>query len=210
MWKLFYPGKDEEESLEEDFIVDIYVGDRETITAELLADEDFKNGALAYIAGYVVRKVENRTLCNQCKMALPSSAEDPLNKKSLEILKEKTKEITIPSESVFKIVKLADEVFEREVRCKEQLPRTPKLLLALTMKVVSKLDLSSLFPSLESHVLEQNPAREEMHSVTMVKLLAQRYFKVRFLSYIRTLNQNQSESTSKRNMLMKWLQFNNI
>jgi hypothetical protein len=59
---------------------------RETITAELLADEDFKNGAIAYMAGYVVRKIDKRVLCNQCKLALQNSSEDPLNEKCLENL----------------------------------------------------------------------------------------------------------------------------
>lgn len=119
---------------------------------------------LSLYYGYVISKIQCRVLCRQCRSALFSFPGDTLHPKALSFLKSNSKEISIPSNSVFKIVRSAEQVLEQNVLSKFDLPMTPNLLVMLSNKVIRGLSLKSLFPTLDGYVLEQNPAKEEVHS----------------------------------------------
>lgn len=198
-----------DEDDDNEVLVEIYEGDQST-EALLMADDEFKNGCLAYLAGYVTWKIHDRVKCLPCQKALFNSQEDELHPKAMEVLQKKSKWITIPSNSVFRVVRAADQVFERMVLAQPKLPVTPKLIPSLVRQVARNIDVGRLFPSLDDHVLEQNPANEEMHSMTLFKLIAERYLHVRCLSYTKLFNQNLLSETSQRNSLLKKVQFLNI
>ena len=72
------------------------------------------------------------------------------------------------------------------------------------------IDVRNLFPSLHQHALDTTPVNAEIHSVSLVKLLVFRFFKVRCLSYLKLLNSKNTEETSIRNSILKQIQFKGL
>ena len=114
-----------------------------------------------------------------------------------------------PSSSVFKIVLKAEEIFKREIIFRNTASNTPNLITVLSMMVMRLLDVTSLFPTLNKHVLDQNPVMEDMHSVTLVKAVVFWYLKVRCMSYCKVFTSQQKETQSSRNRNLKVTHFRN-
>ncbi len=114
-----------------------------------------------------------------------------------------------PSRSTFEIVLQAEKVYLTEIG-ENKLPSTPNLFHHLTQKVLRLVDVHSLFPTLSDHLLEQNPVAEEVHNITLVKLVAYRYLKIRCLNYTNVYNQRLSATTSTRNKTQKIRQFKRL
>lgn len=132
--------------------------------------DDMKNRLVAYIGGYVVSKLSPTLKCNYCGPAFEDSVEDPLDPSVSKFLRLKDRGgLKHPSGSTYRIVAKAEEVFMTEIAAKKKLPDTPNLLTHLSMKVLRLLDVSKLFPTLTEHVLEQNPAIEEIHHIKLTK-----------------------------------------
>ena len=72
------------------------------------------------------------------------------------------------------------------------------------MKVMCIIDV---LPSLHQHALAMTPVNAEVHTVLLVKLLVFRFFKIRFLSYLKLLNSKNTEETAIRNLILKQIQF---
>ena len=87
---------------------------------------------------------------------------------------------------------------------------TSVLFLYLSMKVMRIIDVRNLFPSLHQHALDTTPVNAEIHSVSLVKLLVFRFFKVRCLSYLKLLNSKNTEETSIRNSILKQILFKGL
>jgi hypothetical protein len=171
---------------------------------------NFKKRTLAYISGYVVLKVSRHITCCPCRDALVNSAADPLDPVFASLIRRKSNGALVePSNSVFQIVLKAEEVFKREIIWKNTASNTANVITALSLKVMRLLDVTSLFPTLNSHVLQQNPAMEEMHSITLVKVIVFRYLKVRCLSYCKVYTSQHKKTQSSRNRNLKVTHFCN-
>ena len=169
---------------------------------------------MAYLAGYVVLKIEKRLSCSPCANALHHSDTDPLSPHIVSALKLRTrslgKSVTFASQSMFKVIVVADRIFEKEIEWGNKLPNTKNLFLYLSMKVMRIIDVRNLFPSLHQHALDTTPVNAEIHTVSLVKLLVFRFFKVRCLSYLKLLNSKNTEETSIRNSILKQIQFKGL
>jgi len=97
-----------------------------------------------------------------------------------------------------------------ESRSGNKLPKTKNLFVYLSMKVMCIIDVRNLFSSLHQHALDTTPVNAEIHSVSLVKLLVFRFFKVRCLSYLKLLNSKNTEETSIRNSVLKQFQFKGL
>lgn len=170
--------------------------------------ENFKKRIVAYISGYVVSKVYQNVGCKTCQAALFDSPLDPIDSQfSRLVLLRSNGSLKIPSNSRFKVILKAEEVFRRDVVGQNTLSKNDNLITLLSNKVVRLLDLSSFFPTSESHILDQNPAMEQIHNVSLVKIIVFRYLKVRCLSYCKVFTSNIKTSTSSRNQSLKLTHF---
>ena len=168
----------------------------------MIAEDKFRQVCLAYLAIYVVLKIETCVLFPVCKCHIVSALK--LRTRSL------GKSVTFASQSTFKVIVAADRIFEKEIEWGNKLPNTKNLFLYLSMKVMRIIDVRNLFPSLHQHALETTPVNAEIHSVSLVKLLVFRFFKVRCLSYLKLLNSKNTEETSIRNSILKQIQFKGL
>ena len=86
----------------------------------------------------------------------------------------------------------------------------PNLVEKRAAHVVRNLDLRLLFPQLDSHCLEQNPAVEDMHKPKLILHLAKRFLRIRTLTHIKRHNEKLSKGeTSRRNQRSKISHFTN-
>ena len=105
-----------------------------------------------------------------------------------------------PAKSTFEIIIKAEEVFLTEVIGKNKPPVIENINDYLSLKVIRLLEMAKLFPTLDKHALEQNPALENVHSVVLVKKIVSRYLKVRCLTYCHVYNRQQrAQNVSTRN-----------
>ena len=58
---------------------------------------------------------------------------------------------------------------------------------------------------LSEHLLNVSPTSEEMHVMSISKLVIGRYLKIRCLPYVKLINQRHNPETSQRNELLKLL-----
>jgi hypothetical protein len=114
--------------------------------------------------------------------------------------------LVVPSKSTLNIVLHAEALFLTEGQ-NGLLPRTNNLIANLNSRVLREVHIQDLFPSLANHTLQQNPALEEMHAVTIVRLIIYRYMKVHCLSYCNVINQQRKYTTFSRNKITKSIQF---
>lgn len=135
--------------------------------------ENFKKRIVAHIAGYLVFKVHKNVGCKICETALFNSPLDEISPQHSRLIFLKSNgSLKIPSNSAFQVMLKAEEVFRRDVVGENNsLSKSENLITLLSSKVVRLLDLPSLFPTLKNHILEQNPALEEIHNVSLVKKL---------------------------------------
>ena len=206
-------GKDQEietfDLSEDDVLIEIYNGKNHDTVRDMLTEEQFKKFCIAYTAGYIVQKIEKLVKCGSCAPALRNNDIDPLNSYIVINLsrREKTKNklVTYPSHSVYQLVVNAERGFEHEVDWQPTLPNRHNLIDYLTHKTIRNTDVAKLFPGLGDHSLNVSPTCEEMHVMSISKLVIGRYLKIRCLSYVKLVNQRHNPETSQRNELLKLL-----
>jgi hypothetical protein len=112
--------------------------------------------------------------------------------------------ITIPSQSVFRLVQTAEQLFHsfQIVQKLNTLSNECNLLEKVGQEILKAINYSTIFPSLKSQF--SAACVEEL-----VKLIVFRYLKLRFLAFTKVFNQNLSTATSKRNLLNKYTLFMN-
>ena len=133
--------------------------------------DNFKRRVLCYIGGYIVKKLLPHVTCKECKAALVNNVEDPLDTADERLIQLKTNGALLsPAKSTFEIIIKAEEVFLTEVIGKNKSPVIENINDYLSLKVIRLLEMAKLFPTLEQHALQQNPALENVHSVWLQKL----------------------------------------
>ncbi len=139
-------------------------------TSQVVVLDKFKRRVLCHIGGYVANKLAPQVGCHVCKAALFNSEGDKLDPADERLIKIKDKggKLKSPSNSTFNVILKAEEVFQTEIIGKKRSPVIEKVNDYLTLKVIRLLDTSKLFPTLDSHALQQNPALEDVHSVVLI------------------------------------------
>jgi len=192
--------------------------------------KDFKKRILAYIAGYVALKLCKRVVCLTCRSALQSSPADLLDSSLAALLNQKNrksknsiapsssanlknmfsefnnltkKELVIPSQSVYELVAKAESVFQVKVAKPKTLPQQKNLIKFLTADVLRVVSLTTLFPTLNQHILQQMSPAEEPHNLALAKLVITRYLEVRCKSFCKVVNDGFSTLMSSKNRNLK-------
>lgn len=161
------------------------------------------------MGGYVVSRILKQIQCKECKLAVEDSVEDSLDPEIGRLIRLKDRGgLKTPSNSTFQVIVKAEGIFLNEVARKKSLPDTPNLLSYITSKVLRVLDVGKLFPTLNEHSLDLNPAIEEMHHVSLCKLIVFRFLKVRCLAHCNVINR-RANSISSRNKNLKATHFRN-
>lgn len=168
---------------------------------------NFKKRILAYIAGYVVAKLGPSITCTTCYNSLLDSEDDKLDPAIARLIQLKNRGgLKVPSRSTYQLIEKAEEVFMANVVGKV-LRSNDNLITCLTAKVLRLIDVGRLFPTLRNHLLEQNPALQEVHNTGLVKAVLLRYLKVRCLSYCNVVNKKMQPVPSSRNQRLKLLHY---
>ena len=176
---------------------------------EQICVDNLRNRILAYIGGYVVAKLLPTLKCQSCCSALENSSEDPIDPAVARLIRLKDKGgLKYPSKSTYKIIMMSEKVFLSEIANQKKIPNTPNILTYLSVKVLRLLNLDDLFPTLKVHVLEHNPAVDEIEHVKLTKMIILRFLKVRCLSYCNVVNRKRV-GTSSRNRNLKTTHFRN-
>lgn len=109
--------------------------------------------------------------------------------------------LTKPSKDVVKLCKLSEIIFkchEKEIKFKED------IISFLVIQASSKIEISSLFSSLNVHILDQSPL--DNHLLQIITIILKTYFTIRLHHYNKTLSQ---PSERIRSHLTKTIHFKN-
>jgi hypothetical protein len=159
--------------IDQDVMMDVEVicSDEEFNTS-LLKDQ-FTNQCLAYIAGYIVIKVEKLVKCSTRRNSLFHSGDDPLSPDLLNIAKLRgTGTIAVPSQSVYTLIYTAEQFFHSYiVKMLPTLSHKHNLLETLANKVFKVVNYSEMFPTL----IKKFPIESIQE---LVKLIVFRYLKL--------------------------------
>lgn len=140
---------------------------------------EFSGQIITYIAGYVVRAIQNSIKCDECISALSLHEKTDIDH-TYEFVNFKDKGgLVYPTKDVIQICKVA-EIEIRDIINKSQKfnmrPSLSKLL--LINKILRYFVNSNIFSSIAIHQFDQSPT--ENHLVNLIKTVASTYMDVRF------------------------------
>jgi hypothetical protein len=191
-------------SVDAEIMLDMEIFGSDNDFNNYVLQDQFTDHCLAYIAGYLITKVEKAVKGPVQRSALFCNPEDPLDLSLANVAELRGKRaITIPSQSVFRLVQTAEQLFHSLIVQKlNTLSNECNLLEKVGQEILKAINYSTIFPSLKSQF--SAACVEEL-----VKLIVFRYLKLRFLAFTKVFNQNLSTATSKRNLLNKYTLFIN-
>ena len=136
---------------------------------------EFKESAIAYIAGYVVRMVEKRTRhCKRCVDALT----DQKGQNHPFVLFKDRGGLQKASESVVRVCLETEKCIENMLRTTQgQLPRSEKLPTVLSTAVLNNLSHLDLFSDIADHMFDTTIDDNHLH--TLIQLVAKCYSKIK-------------------------------
>ncbi len=136
---------------------------------------EFKKASISYIAGYVGRMVEKKSLCMTCCEALGSVNHKP--ESSFVKLKDNGS-LFKPTQSVVTVCEETEKCFQRMMNVTDgNLPHCMGIADAISTSVLSKLNHSKVFTELNNHMFD-TPVNEN-HIFSLIKLIVKCYCKVR-------------------------------
>ena len=154
----------------------------------------YQESIIAYIAGFVVRKLRTKMSCAICVNALTqtrlTTQQLPTSHhSSLDLILSKDRGgLVFPSESVIHIIRTAEKAFRVAVAgCQpgtDKISSDRRLRLILSMGINRHLHAVSLFPTLHDHdVNDTDISMEDMHSTQLQKKIVAKYLSLRFRTY---------------------------
>eukprot|EP00794_Sanderia_malayensis_P004096 gene4096-4651_t len=163
---------------------------------------EFKSSAISYMAGYAAKMAEKRLYCHKCSRALGSTqavtTSNFLNFKDRGGLFK-------PSPSVIKVCEETEKCFERMLKSAGgNLPRCMGIPDAIATAVLQGLDMSQIFPDLDTHMLECTV--EDNHTFGLVKTVTKCYCTIRLHHLAKEQTAKQS-GTKVRKKLSKLILF---
>ena len=136
---------------------------------------EFKKASISYIAGYVARMAEKKTLCMPCCKALGSAKHQPEST----FLKLKDRgNLFKPKQSVITVCEETEKCFQRMMKVSGgSLPHCKGISEAIVTAVLSGISQSKVFSELDSHMFD-TPVSEN-HIFCLIKTVSKCYCKVR-------------------------------
>lgn len=165
-----------------------------------ILQSNYRKNCLAYIAGYIVKKLNLK--CLDCQNLLTAHESDFPDSEEIKLRKNYDKEgkmlLTIPSNSVCKIIKLSDIAF-RSIKKMLHLKKIDSHVLNFVM---SKIDHASLFCHAKQHFMEYLT-----HYPLLVKMIIDKFVKIRAHHFSELHHDIKSAGTSKRQLLSRQVIF---
>ena len=175
------------------------------------AGSSFSDSCVTYISGYVCRKLfDARNIrCAECIGALLCNVDDPPPEEVMGLVKVRDNGgLLVPSASTHAIVTSAERHLTALAKCGEI--ARPKLVLSIQCSVLKQLTSersNQLFPGSQEHMFQ--PRAGECHFVVVVKLVVERYLRVRLHSWGRLATLRDLRSVHVRHSLHKQVLFAN-
>lgn len=135
---------------------------------------------VAYIGGFVVKKILNSINCNHCAKELTSDTSE-----SLLLLRKNRGGLKKPSVDVIKICKVAENTFRQHRNLTDN-----NVLIKLVTRAQLQLNGLQLFANLEEHFLEQDPLSN--HFLQLIRSILETYFILRIHHSHNTQNEIKS------------------
>ncbi len=174
----------------------------------------YVENVVTYIAGFVIRKLQAKLLCADCKSALlyevtdsHASVIDSFREDghALLLLRKNRGGLLKPSNDVVTVCKLCERCFRSMVMLNGSKPSgCINIKLKLTLEVLSHLISSDVFHCLQEHILESEPVNN--HRVRLMKQICELYITVR-LHHVGKAFTQQLQGDKVRSMLTKTVIF---
>lgn len=141
---------------------------------------EYKEAAIGYIAGYVVKMARKKTHCASCQEALTENDEMHIDRSSF-FAKKNRGGLIHASESVVKICCETEKCFQQLQKTNnlfhKHQPMPHVISTAVIHNISRSLAANKIFSSLETHMFETDV--EDNHVYRLVKLIAQCYYAIR-------------------------------
>jgi hypothetical protein len=168
----------------------------------------FYLNAMGYMSGHAVMAVEKLMKCDICIPALHNSSLDPLDASVRKLIDRKNNGgLVYPSQSSYKVIEIADTVFQKILNGITGVPTIKDLDFKIISVVLDRTVGMELFPSLGCHTIFFDMAKKEFHQVLLIKLLVRHYLRIR-LFHLGKRNRD-SLGISNRHTLTKTILFSN-
>jgi len=179
------------------------------------ASSDMLPETMSDFCGFVIRKIWTRIKCESCRKFLINmnfdnninnnysnvSIDDTTNlsyQNAIQLIFEKRRDNFIPSEAIYKITQLTEQMFRRAINCNEgRLPNEPQFGAMLCLKVLRELlsnsrTICNMFPDLNSHVFDDTVEELPYHTYTLIKSIIIEYIEVRMFSHSKICSLRQT------------------
>lgn len=178
-WKKPEKAPEEKENIDEDEKIQAFcdVIDQEKSMTY------YKENILAYIGGFVVRKIIKSLSCQVCAEALLEKGNKNIYYLNLLNIKNNS-ELIVPSQDVVKIVKKCESYFNAYVTGGTGLISTARNIKStLANKIRRELFSLSVFSHLLDHDFQNCAITEELHSTRLTRHVIDNFLKIRFYRY---------------------------
>lgn len=172
---------------------------------------NFSAGAVAYICGFIVRKVCSRISCEICRQALvlqdtsvlheegnTCSDSDSSYRKALKLISIKSNGgLLFPSQSSFDIALTTEKLFRHSVNCNNgKVPIEPQFPTILQSRILMELLLNPakkihLFPDLDDHIFDDSVEELSGHVFTLTKTFVDEYIRLRMFALTKSISLKQ-------------------
>jgi hypothetical protein len=149
----------------------------------------YKHDVIAYICGFIIRKLKQKINCPKCCSALESNISF-----SKLITRKDRGGLIKPSSDMISICKTAEIIFRSHNIC------SGNIVLKLIYLTKKQLDINTLFPSLNDHILDQDPLNN--HLLQMLNLILKYYFSIKLFHKNMQINQVKDRIRHKYSKLI--------
>ena len=162
---------------------------------------EYKEAAISYIAGFIVKKIEQKVTCMPCSHALTSA--DSVH--PFVTLKNRGG-LQKPSPGITSVCQVTERCFQRLLNANEgKAPQGRGTTAAIVHQVLSECSEKNLFPQLHNHMFDMCVEANHVH--VLVKMASALYCKVRLNHIARRQTDKIKEGKVVRRKLTKLIHF---
>ncbi|KAL2096821.1 hypothetical protein ACEWY4_006028 [Coilia grayii] len=163
---------------------------------------EFKEAAVNYIAGFVVKRIGEKISCLACSQAL--TADDATTHPFITL--KSRGGLQRPSRGIVHICSSTEQVIQRRIRMNGgQLPRGCGITKDIVAQVLAETEGKTLFPQLNDHMFETCVEANHVH--VLVKMTSSLFCKVRFNHFAKRESEMSKKGKIVRRHLHKLIHF---
>lgn len=162
---------------------------------------EYKEAAISYIAGFIVKKIEQKVICMPCSHAL--TLDDSVH--PFVTLKNRGG-LQKPSPGIASVCQVTERCFQRLLNANEgKAPQGRGTTAAIVHQVLSECSEKNLFPQLHNHMFDMCVEANHVH--VLVKMASALYCKVRLNHIARRQTDKIKEGKVVRRKLTNLIHF---